>query len=124
MQRSTERINFGKVKEVIEPPNLIETQNRSYLEFLQADVPVEKRRNVGLQAVFNEVFPIESYDGKATLSFVRYEIGESKQSWLEALQEGVTYAAPLHVVFRLTEDQEGHKQSKEEKVYMGEVPLM
>jgi DNA-directed RNA polymerase subunit beta len=119
-----ERINFGKVKEVIDPPNLIETQNRSYAEFLQADDPPEKRRNVGLQAVFNEVFPIESYDGKAMLSFVRYEIGESKQSWLDALQDGTTYAAPLHVVFRLAEDHEGQKQSKEEKVYMGEVPLM
>ncbi|MDD2708587.1 MAG: DNA-directed RNA polymerase subunit beta [Verrucomicrobiae bacterium] len=119
-----ERTNFGKVLEVIDPPNLIETQNRSYTEFLQADVAPEKRRNIGLQAVFNEVFPIESYDGKAVLNFVRYEIGDSPQSWLDALREGTTYAAPLHVIFRLTEDHEGHKQSKEEKVYMGEVPLM
>ncbi len=119
-----ERTYFGKVVEVIDPPNLIEMQNMSYMDFLQFEVPTDKRRNVGLQAVFAEVFPIESYDGKTVLSFVRYEIGETKQSWLECIREGITYAAPLHVTFRLTEDHEGHKQTKEEKVYMGEIPLM
>ncbi len=119
-----ERTQFGKVVEVIDPPNMIEMQNLSYEAFLQAEVPPEKRRNVGLQAVFTEVFPIKSYDGKTMLRFVRYEIGETKQTWLECIREGITYAAPLHVIFRLAEDQEGHKQTKEEKVYMGEIPLM
>jgi DNA-directed RNA polymerase subunit beta len=119
-----ERTSFGKVLEVIEPPNLIEMQNLSYLDFLQSELPPDKRRNVGLQAVFREVFPIESYDGKTVLDFVRFEIGETKQDWLECIREGITFAAPMHVTFRLTEDHEGHKQSKEEKVYMGEIPLM
>jgi len=121
-----ERTNFGKVTEVIAPPNLIELQNLSFQEFLQADVPPEKRRNNGLQAVFKEVFPIESYDGKTRLDFVRYEIGDARErpSWLESIREGATYAAPLHVVFRLTEDREGHKETKEERVFMGEMPLM
>ena len=121
-----ERTNFGKVTEVIAPPNLIELQNRSAEEFLQADVPPEKRRNSGLQAVFKEVFPIESYDGKTVLNFVRYEIGDGRErlSWLDCIREGTTYASPLHVVFRLTEDREGHKESREERVFMGEMPLM
>ncbi len=119
-----ERTYFGKVIEVIEPPNLIEMQNQSYTDFLQSDVSLEKRRNVGLQAVFSEVFPIESYDSKTVLSFVRYEISETKQTWLECIREGITYAAPLHVTFRLMEEHDGHKHSKDEKVYMGEIPLM
>ena len=54
----TERINFGKIKEIIAPPNLIELQTNSYKEFLQAEIPQSKRKNLGLQAVFTEVFPI------------------------------------------------------------------
>ena len=119
-----ERRYSGKVKEVIDPPNLIEVQNNSASEFLQVGSPPDKRKNVGLQAVFNEVFPIESYDGKSVLSFVRYEIGDAKNTWIECIREGITFAAPLHVTFRLQEDREGHKHTKEEKVYMGEMPLM
>ena len=118
--RAAERINFGKIKEVIAPPNLIEIQINSYREFLQADVAPSKRKNLGLQAVFTEVFPIESYDGKVTLDYHSFEIGEPKQDWLEALREGITYGAPLHVTF-LLKDEGG---TKEEKVFMGELPLM
>ncbi|HVR34890.1 MAG TPA: DNA-directed RNA polymerase subunit beta [Methylomirabilota bacterium] len=118
--RATERVNFGKIKEIIAPPNLIELQTHSYREFLQLDVAPSKRKNMGLQAVFTEVFPIESYDGKCVLDFHSYEIGEPKQDWLECLREGITYGAPLHVTFLLKEE----KGAKEEKVFMGELPLM
>src|SRR4051812_31128302 len=115
-----ERINFGKIKEIIAPPNLIELQTNSYKEFLQAEIPQSKRKNLGLQAVFTEVFPIESYDGKCVLDFHSYEIGEPKLDWLECLREGLTYGAPLYVTFLLKEE----KGTKEEKVFMGELPLM
>src|SRR6187401_1087565 len=118
--RATERINFGKIKEIIAPPNLIELQTNSYREFLQAEIPQSKRKNLGLQAVFTEVFPIESYDGKCVLDFHAYEIGEPKVDWLECLREGLTYGAPLYVTFLLKEE----KGTKEEKVFMGELPLM
>src|SRR2546428_9820797 len=118
--RVTERINFGKIKEIIAPPNLIELQTNSYKEFLQADLAQSKRKNLGLQAVFTEVFPIESYDGKCVLDFHSYEIGEPKVDWLECLREGLTYGAPLYVTFLLKEE----KGTKEEKVFMGELPLM
>jgi DNA-directed RNA polymerase subunit beta len=118
--RATERINFGKIKEIIAPPNLIELQTNSYREFLQAEMTQSKRRNLGLQAVFTEVFPIESYDGKCVLDFHSYEIGEPKVEWLECLREGLTYGAPLYVTFLLKEE----KGTKEEKVFMGELPLM
>jgi len=116
----SDRIYFGKIKEAIEPPNLIEVQLNSYVEFLQKDVSPGKRRNVGLQAVFKEVFPIQSYDDKVVLDFVSYDIGEPKMSALECQREGQTFSAPLHVTFQLRDD----KGTKEEKVYMGEIPLM
>ncbi|XHR27741.1 MAG: DNA-directed RNA polymerase subunit beta [Chthoniobacteraceae bacterium] len=116
----SERIYFGKLKEVSEPPNLIEIQVNSYIEFLQRDVTPSKRKDIGLQAVFREVFPIQSYDEKVTLDFVSYEIGETKMSALECQREGQTFSAPLHITFRLIDE----KGTKEEKVYMGEIPLM
>ena len=84
MSERPERIHFGTIKEGIEPPNLIEVQLNSYVDFLQKDVPLNKRKNYGLQAVFKEVFPIQSYDEKATLDFSHYEIGEPKLTALEA----------------------------------------
>jgi DNA-directed RNA polymerase subunit beta len=119
--RTTERINFGKIKEIIAPPNLIELQTQSYHEFLQADVPPMKRKNTGLQAVFTEIFPIESYDGKCVLDFHSYEIGEPKLTWLDCIREGLTFGAPLYVTFLLKDE---GRAAKEEKVFMGELPLM
>ena len=118
--RANERINFGKIKEIIAPPNLIELQTNSYVEFLQLEISPAKRKNVGLQAVFKEVFPIESYDGKVVLDYHSYDIGEPKSDWLECLREGITFGAPLYVTFLLKEE----KATKEEKVFMGELPLM
>ncbi len=119
-QIASERLNFGKIKEVIAPPNLIEIQLDSYKDFLQAEISPSKRKNTGLQAVFTEVFPIESYDGKTVLDFHSYDIQEPKIDWLECLREGLTYGAPLYVTFLLKEE----KGTKEEKVFMGEIPLM
>src|SRR5919205_254757 len=119
-ERNSERLHFGTIKEALEPPNLIEVQLNSYVDFLQKDVAAAKRKNVGLQTVFREVFPIGSYDEKATLDFSHYDIGEPKLTALEAQREGQTFSAPLHVTFQLREE----KGTKEEKVYMGEIPLM
>ena len=116
----SERKYFGKIREGAEPPNLIEIQLDSYVDFLQESVTPSKRKETGLQAVFKEVFPIESYDGKITLDFASYEIGEPKLSQREAMSESQTFSAPLHVTFQLKEE----KGTKEEKVYMGEIPLM
>ena len=116
----SERKYFGKLREGAEPPNLIEVQLDSYVEFLQQDVAPSKRKMTGLQSVFKEVFPIQSYDEKVTLDFASYEIGDPKLSIREAMREGQTFSAPLHVTFLLKEE----KATKEEKVYMGEIPLM
>ena len=101
---------------------MIELQTNSYKEFLQADTTPKRRdKHVGLEAVFREVFPIESYDTKCVLDYDSYEIGEPKVDWLECLREGLTYGAPLYVTFLLKEES---KSAKEEKVFMGELPLM
>ncbi|MDD4102265.1 MAG: hypothetical protein PHU80_06495, partial [Kiritimatiellae bacterium] len=97
---------FGKLKAVIQPPNLIEIQTKSYMDFLQRDVAPGKRDKKGLQAIFHEVFPIDSYDGRYTLDFVKYEIGEPKADELNSLADGNTYAAPLHATFRLKDGDE------------------
>ncbi|MEM6601044.1 MAG: DNA-directed RNA polymerase subunit beta [Verrucomicrobiota bacterium] len=115
-----ERKNFGKIKDALDIPDLIEVQMRSYREFLQQDIDPSKRKAEGLQAVFSEVFPIESYDEKIKLDFKEFEIEKESQTALEALREGETYAAPLYVTFRL--DNEG--SIMEERVYMGELPMM
>ena len=115
-----ERVYFGKIEEAIETPNLIEVQLDSYKEFLQQDVEPDTRIATGLQSVFREVFPIQSYDEKFTLDFAKYEVGEPKLTALEALRDGETFSAPLYVTFSLT-DETG---TKEERVYMGELPMM
>ena len=115
-----ERKYFGNIDEVIVPPNLIEVQIQSYAGFLQMDVAPSKRQLTGLQAVFAEIFPIDSYDDKVNLDYVTYELGPPKLTSLEAQRDGETFSAPLYVTFRL-KDEMG---TKEEKVYMGELPLM
>ena len=115
------RKSFAKIPASVDLPYLIEIQKTSYNQFLQADVEPSKRKNVGLEAVFREVFPIESYDGKTVLEYTGYEIGEAKLSWLDSIREGLTFGAPLHVTFRLRDETRG---AKEEKVFMGELPLM
>ncbi len=116
----TERINFGKLREVIQPPNLIEIQITSYLDFLQKGVPEKQRKPQGLEAVFREVFPIESYDGRLTLEYVSYTLGEPKSAEIECLREGITYSVPLYVKLRLREED----FIKDEEIYMGEIPMV
>ncbi len=115
-----ERKHFGKLKEAILPPNLIELQIDSYDEFFQQGVEPSKRKEVGLQAVFKEFFPIFGYEEKASLDFVSYDLGEPKMGFLESQREGQTFSAPLYVTFRYKDEM----STKEEKVYMGEIPLM
>lgn len=88
----SERKNFGKLREIIPLPNLIENQVKSYADFLQKDVPPSKRQMVGLHAVFSEVFPIESYDGKTKLEYVEYRISGPDKTEVETIKESSTYA--------------------------------
>src|SRR6202051_347460 len=123
------RRSFGKIKKIIEIPNLIEIQKRSYQDFLQADVTSEERKDEGLQAGFKSVFPIKDFNETASLEFVAYELGQPKYDVEECHQRGMTYAAPLKVKIQLVIwDVENGRRSiknvKEQEVYFGEIPLM
>jgi len=119
----SDRKNFGKLKEVIQPPNLIQNQIDSFRNFLQMDMPPRQRTYDGLEAVFREVFPIESYDGRCTLHYLNYNLGESKNTETECIRDGVTYSISLYVKLRLEqENEEGEKERMDEEIYMGEIP--
>jgi DNA-directed RNA polymerase subunit beta len=123
------RRSFGKIKKIIEIPNLIEIQKRSNYDFLKVGVSTEDRADVGLQAVFKSVFPIKDFNETASLEFVSYELGTPKYDVEECHQRGMTYAAPLKVKIQLVIwDVENGRRSiknvKEQEVYFGEIPLM
>ena len=114
------RKNFGQLKEVIQPPNLIENQIQSFNEFLQMDAAPTQRKPVGLEAVFSEVFPIESYDGRSHLEYVSYNVTPPAMSEIEAIREGLTYSVALYVKLRLREGE----NIKDEEIFFGEFPMI
>jgi DNA-directed RNA polymerase subunit beta len=123
------RKSFSKIPPILEIPDLIEIQKQTFERFLQTNVEPEKRENVGLQAVFNSVFPIKDFNDSASLEFVGYTLEESKYDVQECLQRGMTYAAPFKVTIRLVawDDSEGSqaiRDVKEQEVYFGEIPIM
>jgi DNA-directed RNA polymerase subunit beta len=125
------RRNFGKIKKIVDIPNLIEIQKRSYEEFLQRNVPPSERHDVGLQGVFKSVFPIKDFNETASLEFVSYSLGEPKYTVDECHERGMTFAAPHKVTIQLViweVDPESGARSiknvKEQEVYFGEIPLM
>jgi DNA-directed RNA polymerase subunit beta len=125
------RKDFGKIPSIVEIPNLIEVQKRSYESFLQKDVPPERREDIGLQAVFKSVFPIADYNDNALLEFDSYHFGEPKYTVEECHDRGMTYAIPLKVTLRLVvfdHDKEAKtrtiREQRGQEVYLGELPLM
>jgi DNA-directed RNA polymerase subunit beta len=125
------RKNFGKIRKIVEIPDLIGMQRESFSRFLQIDVPVEKRRDIGLQAVFNSVFPIKDFTGSASLEFVSYRFSEIKHSEEECVHRGMTYDLPVRITVRLVVydiDKETGSSNirdiKEQEIYFGTIPLM
>ena len=125
------RKNFGEIAKIIDIPNLIAVQQESYGRFLQKDVPPEKRRDIGLQAVFKSVFPIKDFTGTASLEFVAYRFGEIKHSVQECMHRGMTYEIPLRITVRLVVydiDKESGvtniRDIKEQEIYFGTIPMM
>ena len=124
------RKDFGKIKQTLEVPYLLDIQKRSYENFLAKDTSDSPRKK-GLLGVFQSVFPITDYTGRYTIEFVDYVIGEPKYSEDEARAKGVTYAAPLKIKVRLLTRAEGEDGKpgevitfKEDFMYFGDIPLM
>ncbi|MFA6016104.1 MAG: DNA-directed RNA polymerase subunit beta [Gallionellaceae bacterium] len=123
------RKSFAKRVGALPVPFLLSTQLESYSDFLQAWVAPDQRKNEGLQAAFNSIFPIESHNKFARLDFVSYTLGLPPFDVRECQQRGLTFASPLRARVRLTIlDKEASKPTvkevKEQEVYMGEIPLM
>jgi DNA-directed RNA polymerase subunit beta len=110
---------YGKAQDVVEVPNLMKLQIEAYERFLQADVHYSDRDNVGLEAILREIFPIKSYDGKITLTYIGYELGRPRYSTDECRQLRLTYGMPFKIRVRLEKE-----EPVEEEVYLGEIPIM
>ena len=107
------RMNFGKINEVLEMPNLIEIQKNSYKWF----------REEGLKEVFHDISSITDYNGNLVLNFVDYKIDDTpKYTIAECKERDVTYAAPLRVRATLWNKETG--EVKESEIFMGDFPLM
>ncbi len=120
LKKPPKRLSSKTQKEIIDLPNLIEIQSKSYDQFLQADRAPHDRQNFGLQEILQEIFPIKSYDEKTVLEFNHYTLGVPKYTPDECIRRGVSFNVTLKVTFTLT-DETG---IKEEEVYMGTIPLM
>ena len=125
------RKDFGKRPPILDVPFLLSMQIDSYRDFLQEDRKEKDRKAAGLHGAFGSVFPIVSYSGHVQLEYVKYRLGTPTFNVKECQLRGMTYAAPLRVVMRLTiydkdlfPKTKVIKESKEQEVYMGELPLM
>ena len=125
------RKNFGKIKKIVDIPDLIGMQRESFQRFLQMNIAPEKRRDIGLQAVFKSVFPIKDFTGSASLEFVSYRFGEVKHSIEECIHRGMTYEIPVRITARLVvydidvdTGVSNIRDIKEQEIYFGTIPLM
>src|SRR5258706_12121942 len=124
------RTNLGRVDSIVDIPNLIDIQKRSYDKFLQTDVSPRERKEMGLEEVFRSVFPIKDFNGTSELVFVSYNLEKPKYDVDECRARGMTFAAPIKVTTQLMIYDQGEggerlvRDIKEQEVYFGEIPLM
>jgi len=125
------RRNFGKLKEILSIPNLIEVQKKSYSEFLSSKDKTELSLEKGLSKVFKSVFPIEELSEKASLEYISFRLEKPKFDVEECRQRDLTYSSALKPTLRLVIYDIDHEKNvkqvlsaKEQEVYMGDIPLM
>ena len=130
-EKKSIRKNFGKLKESLSIPNLIEVQKNSYKELTEYNPETIQQLIKGFDRVFKSIFPIEDLNDKATLEYVSYRLEKPKFDTEECIQRGLTYSSALKCTLRLVVyeiDQENNTKdilsAKEQEVYMGEVPMM
>ena len=121
------RRSFEKISSVMDLPNLLATQLKSYEHFLQRKADPLKRKNQGLESVIHSIFPIKSHNGLARMECTSYELGEPIFDERECKLKGITYEASLHIncdLFFIDKETGKLKEGKSQKVYMGTTPLM
>jgi DNA-directed RNA polymerase subunit beta len=114
--------NFGRVRDVVEIPDLVEIQKKSYERFLQVDVVPTRRKCIGLEGLFREIFPIVNYDKTMRLEYLYYELEKPRYTPNQCRQLRLTYGYPLKVCCRLRT--KGGEDLAEQSVYLGEMPVM
>ena len=119
------RIKFGTSK-ILDYPDLLEVQLKSFKDFFQLDTTPENRKNEGLYQVFQEIFPIEDTRNNYTLEFIDYFIDPPKYSIEECLERGLTYNVPLKAKLKLSCSDPEHEgfDTKIQDVYLGDIPYM
>jgi DNA-directed RNA polymerase subunit beta len=125
------RKRFGKIKTILDIPDLIDVQRKSYERFLQMDVPHQERKEIGLQGAFKTIFPINDLNKTSSLEFVKYLFENIKHDEEECLRKGLTYEAPVKIVvqflvFDLDEvsGSRNIRDIKEQEIYFGTMPMM
>jgi DNA-directed RNA polymerase subunit beta len=125
-QKNTERINFGKIKTVIDYPDFLDIQVQSFKDFLQLDTPPDKRKDEGLYKVFSENFPIADSRENFILEFIDYLIDPPKYTVEESIDRGLTYSVPLKAKLRLSCNDPDNEdfETIEQEVFLGNIPYM
>ena len=128
LNNKNNRLTFSKSDIHKEPPDLLNVQLQSYKDFLQEDVPISKRKPIGLQKVFEDNFPITDSRETALLEFIEYFIEKPPYSIIECQEQGLTYSVPVKVKLRLsTKPNSAAKEYNyvlEQDVYLGQLPYM
>ena len=130
-EKKSIRKNFGKLKEILSIPNLIEVQKKSYNQFLSSKDSLNENLQKGLEQVYKSIFPIEELSDKATLEYLSFRLEKPKFDVDECRQRDLTYSSALKPTLRLViydiDPEKNTKQvlsAKEQEVYMGDIPLM
>jgi DNA-directed RNA polymerase beta subunit len=127
--RDKQIVSFAKLTSGMEMPNLLDVQLQAFQTLLQTEAAIQEREDVGLERVFNEIFPISDVNGNFSLEFVKYSLGEPKYDIEECMERDMTYAAPLKATLRLivwedVGDERRPKDIIEKEVYLGDLPLL
>jgi len=125
---SQKTVSFQKTPSYLDLPDLLDIQTKSYEMFLQLDIPVDERQNIGLEEVFRNVFPMEDSYRNYVLEYKSYYLGTPKHTADDCIDRGVTYSAPLRVklILHITDEENRNKfiHSIEQDVYFGNIPFM
>ena len=123
-----DRVTFEKTKSDVVFPDLLDVQIEAFQSFIQNNIPEDERLNVGLEEVFNNVFPLEDSHKNYVFEYKSYFLGLAKYTPEECMDRGLTYSVPLKVrlVLHITneDDRSKYDQSIEQEVYFGNIPNM
>jgi DNA-directed RNA polymerase subunit beta len=124
--QTQERVNFGKIKQVTETPDLLAIQIQSFKDFFQLETTPDKRNNEGLFKVFKENFPITDTRNIFNLEFLDYFVDPPRYTIEECIERGLTYSVPLKAKLRLSCNDEEHVdfQTIVQDVFLGNIPYM